>query len=764
MTFRRRVALTLLAALFALALPASASALEYKVDSTADEEAISSAACLTAGGKCTLRAAIEAANATTNVHDEITFSSAFDGQLTDTIALATPLPAIDDPVSVLGGDCFGEDGPDAPCAGIEGPSTAAALTVEGANGVVIEGLSITGAQFGIAVVNSSKSLMVCNSWIGLKLNAAENGNVTGIFLDPGSDGATIGGLAASARNVIAGNDGDGLYLNGASDTTIQGNYFGVNPPGPVGLPGGSQQMANGKDIEITDSTAGGGVKAKSNEVGTAIEGAALISAACDGGCNVISGATYGIDLEGDGAGQNEAPATGSTFIKGNFVGLDAAGTGVVPNGVYGIYTGGADHVTVGGSAPGDTNLVAGGGEGIASGSGGEDFVVRGNRIGFGSDGGNVTPPTTTGILALALGVAEAPSIEANLVRMVGGTGIESKFETGYITGNEIEGGSIGILTKVGEGGGLIASNLVETSTEHGIVVESPDNEVRANTVVGSGGSGILVRNPPGIAMTGNLVGGSTTEKENTIGGSGGAAIEILEEASEPGSRTEISRNRGSDNGGLFIDLKAGANEGIEPPSITTALQSSASGKATPGATVRVFRKAKAEVGELQAFLTEAVADGSGSWKATYPTIATGTLVTATQTVSGGTSELVAAVSSAVDPSTGGGGNGSDGDKACSFSSSSCPGGPANPPPTPQTKIASGPKGESHNTTAKFAFTSTVKGSTFQCKLDKGKFKTCKSPKKYKGLKPGKHVFQVRAVNSSGKADPTPAKRKFTVLG
>ena len=70
----------------------------------------------------------------------------FDGQPADTIALLTPLPGIEDPVSILGGDCFGEDGPDAPCAGIEGLSSAAALTVDDSDGVSIEGLAITGAQ------------------------------------------------------------------------------------------------------------------------------------------------------------------------------------------------------------------------------------------------------------------------------------------------------------------------------------------------------------------------------------------------------------------------------------------------------------------------------------------------------------------------------------------------------------------------------------------------------------------------------------------
>lgn len=51
---------------------------------------------------------------------------------------------------------------------------------------------------------------------------------------------------------------------------------------------------------------------------------------------------------------------------------------------------------------------------------------------------------------------------------------------------------------------------------------------------------------------------------------------------------------------------------------------------------------------------------------------------------------------------------------------------------------------------------------FQCKLDKGKFKPCGSPKTYRSLKPGTHAFQVRAVDATGAADATPAKRTFEI--
>jgi CSLREA domain-containing protein len=751
-----------------LVMPAAAMAVTYTVDSVEDEPDLlpGTGGCLTAGAKCTLRAAIEESNFSTGTRDEIKFSAAFDGQPADTIVPLSALPAIKDPVSVLGGDCIGEDGPNAPCAGVKGPSGAAALTVENANGVVIEGLAITGAQIGIDVVGGSEGFVARNDWIGLSLIAAKEANLTGIFLDPHSDGATIGGLAASERNVIAGNEGDGLDLNGASDATIEGNYFGVNPPGPVGLPGGSQQMANGKDIEITDSTSGGGVKAENNEVGATIEGAALTSPVCDGGCNVISGANgAGIDLNGNGSGQNEAPASGPTTVHGNYVGLGGDGETVVQNAEYGILAGAADHVQVGGSAKGDANFIAGGGEGIVSESGGEDFEALGNEIGFAADGSAATPPTTRGIFVLALSVTEPASIEDNDISMVGGVGIEQRFKGARIINNNLEGGSVGIWTKVEPGGGLIAGNVVEAAEEFGILVESPDNEIRRNSVFGSGKAGVRVKNPPGIAMTGDLIGGNTAERENVIEGSGGPAIEILEEALEPGSSTEIARNRGSANKGLFIGLVNGANEGIVPPTFTAATQSKAEGTAEPKARIRVFRKKAAEAGELESFLEEATADGSGNWKVTYPaSIPGGTIVAATQTsVEGATSELSTAIT-ATEPSSGGGttGGGSKEEKGTKdHKGKGKAKGKNGTSGVPDTRITKGPR-KTHSTTVKFKFVSNVAGSKFECKLDRQKFKPCKSPKKYKGLKAGKHVFKVRAVKGKN-VDPTPAKRKFKVL-
>lgn len=748
MIFRRRAALALLAALFVLVLPATASA-EVTIDSVADEpDAVAGGACATAAGKCTVRAAIEVTNLAGTAQD-VFFSSEFNGQLSDTVVLTSPLPAIKAPILLDAGRCSLN-----PCAGVSGPTGTFGVTVE-ADGVTIRNLSITGALVGINVINKSESFTAARNWIGVKLDGTAGPNNTGLFIGPGSDGATIW-----ERNVIAGNNTDGVKnegidIEGASNAVIRDNYFGVAPDGTT-------RMENGTNIEITDSTTGGGFAAEDNEIGATIEGAPLISEACDGGCNVISGASKGIDLNGFEA--SEAPASGPTIIHGNYIGLDAAGSSAVVNSEHGISASEADQLTVGGLAPTGKNYLAGGGIGIVA--DGDKVKVLGNAIGVAPDGSDLPAPETAGVFAAASGVSEEPSIENNEIRMDDGVGIDAWFDTGRVVGNHLEGGSSGIWTRFGSGGGLIAGNEIESPTDYGILVESPDNEVRANTIADSAGVGIGVTNPPGIAMNGGLIGGDTAEKENVIEGSKGAAIEILEEATEPGSTTEIARNRGSDNGGLFIDLVAGANEGILPPAFSAAIQSKAEGTAEPGATVRVFRKASTELGELQSTLAETTADGSGSWKVSYPTVPTGTAVGATQTsLAGGTSELSLATTTAdpkVDPCKDAlpaamciRDKGLIVDPVCAFTRGKCR--------WPETMITRGPKAKTSATTVKFRFTSDMPGSTFECKLDKKPFRECRSPRRYKGLKPGKHVFKVRATDIEGRVDPVPAKKKFRVL-
>jgi glucose/arabinose dehydrogenase len=88
--------------------------------------------------------------------------------------------------------------------------------------------------------------------------------------------------------------------------------------------------------------------------------------------------------------------------------------------------------------------------------------------------------------------------------------------------------------------------------------------------------------------------------------------------------------------------------------------------------------------------------------------------------------------------------------------------PPPPPPVPRTAIKRRPPARTPKTKATFAFSSSVAGSTFRCKLD-GKPKTaCRSPKTYRKLKPGRHTFKVWAT-SGVLTDPTPAKVRWKIL-
>jgi hypothetical protein len=57
-------------------------------------------------------------------------------------------------------------------------------------------------------------------------------------------------------------------------------------------------------------------------------------------------------------------------------------------------------------------------------------------------------------------------------------------------------------------------------------------------------------------------------------------------------------------------------------------------------------------------------------------------------------------------------------------------------------------------TVRFA-SSEPQGARFQCKLDKGAWKACSSPRSYGKLKPGRHTFRVRALDRAGNVDGTP---------
>ena len=83
---------------------------------------------------------------------------------------------------------------------------------------------------------------------------------------------------------------------------------------------------------------------------------------------------------------------------------------------------------------------------------------------------------------------------------------------------------------------------------------------------------------------------------------------------------------------------------------------------------------------------------------------------------------------------------------------------------PDTQIDSGPTGTITTDQASFTFSGTPASDTarVQCRIDSEPFADCTSPKAFTGLSDGPHTLEVRATDSVGNTDPTPATRSFTV--
>ena len=81
---------------------------------------------------------------------------------------------------------------------------------------------------------------------------------------------------------------------------------------------------------------------------------------------------------------------------------------------------------------------------------------------------------------------------------------------------------------------------------------------------------------------------------------------------------------------------------------------------------------------------------------------------------------------------------------------------------PDTAIQVAPPSRAGSRTASFEFTATKVGTQFQCRLDGGDFSPCTSPQEFGNLPEGSHTFEVRAFDSKGNVDGSPAVYTWTV--
>ena len=81
---------------------------------------------------------------------------------------------------------------------------------------------------------------------------------------------------------------------------------------------------------------------------------------------------------------------------------------------------------------------------------------------------------------------------------------------------------------------------------------------------------------------------------------------------------------------------------------------------------------------------------------------------------------------------------------------------------PQTTLESGPKRIKNGKNARFRFSSSEPGSSFECRLVGERFAPCASPMKLIKPRKGRHIFEARATDVAANVDPTPAERTFKV--
>jgi hypothetical protein len=346
---------------------------------------------------------------------------------------------------------------------------------------------------------------------------------------------TVGGTDVAARNVISGNAGWGVRVDGsvATGALIEGNYIGTetNGTGPVG------NHLGGVSLETGGNTVGG----------TAMGAGNVISG------NLGDGVHIQAQVSGGGSGI-------PNLVQGNFIGTDATGASSLGNSGNGVTA--LSAATIGGTAMGARNVIsANNSDGVLVMS--TDVVVQDNNIGTNAAGTSSLGNRTNGVEVRVDGITmgAAPVVSGNLIsgNQQAGVSIQG---SGGATPTVVQGNLIGTdatgASAIGNQTGVVVNNAAATIGGTG----ASDG----NTISGNLGDGIDVTNQngagsPPVTIQGNRIG---TDATGAVAlGNGGNGIALNGHATvggtAAGTRNIIS---GNTQNGLLISDGGGATANV----------------------------------------------------------------------------------------------------------------------------------------------------------------------------------------------------------
>jgi hypothetical protein len=251
----------------------------------------------------------------------------------------------------------------------------------------------------------------------------------------------IGGITPEARNVISGNQQDGISIS-TQYSSVLGNYIGTDASGTNAIP----NTGNGISITGSDNFIGGNLPVA---------------------LNVISGnGLNGIEING----QETLIDPENNTIMGNYIGTDASGTYAIPNTQNGIKLIKADLTTIGGTIEGAGNVISGNLEnGILIDPLFMTNFVQGNFIGTDFTGTNALGNSGHGVY-----IKRCDGLSPQTVTTIGGT----------VAG-------AGNVIAYNQGSGVYAQKRDSEIANHSTTV------ILANSIFSNGGLGIDLE-PAGV--------------------------------------------------------------------------------------------------------------------------------------------------------------------------------------------------------------------------------------------------------------------------